>query len=85
MVFFIAEEDMKIRGFGDISGYQQSGLKNFKIADPVHHENLFKMAEENIKDVEKDEKNFIKYDFLLKLFDKAYKINQIKNREITQG
>ena len=43
------------------------------------------MAEENIKDVEKDEKNFIKYDFLLKLFDKADIINQIKNREITQG
>ena len=30
--FFIAEEDLKLRGFGDLVGYQQSGLKNFKFA-----------------------------------------------------
>ena len=29
--FFIAEEDMKLRGFGDILGFQQSGIKDFKI------------------------------------------------------
>ena len=29
--FFIADEDLKLRGFGDIAGYQQSGMKNFKI------------------------------------------------------
>ena len=27
---FIAEEDMKMRGFGDIIGYQQSGDKFLK-------------------------------------------------------
>ena len=75
--FFIAEEDMKLRGFGDILGYQQSGIKNFKLADPVHHEDLFKIAEENIKDIEHDESNFKKYNFLLKLFDKADIVNQI--------
>ena len=68
---------MKLRGFGDILGYQQSGLKNFKLADPVHHENLFKIAEENLKFIELDENNFMKYDFLLKLFDKADIINEI--------
>ena len=31
---------MKLRGFGDVLGYQQSGLKDFKIADPIHHEAL---------------------------------------------
>jgi len=75
--FFIAEEDMKLRGFGDILGYQQSGIKDFKLADPVLHEDLFKIAEQNIKDIENDEINFKKYDFLLKLFDKADIINQI--------
>ena len=25
--FFIAEEDLKLRGFGDLIGYQQSGIK----------------------------------------------------------
>ena len=75
--FFIAEEDMKLRGFGDILGYQQSGIKDFRLADPVLHEDLFKIAEQNIKDIEHDENNFKKYDFLLKLFDKADIINQI--------
>ena len=30
--FFIAEEDMRLRGYGDIIGFQQSGIKYFKIA-----------------------------------------------------
>ena len=75
--FFIADEDMKLRGFGDVLGYQQSGIKDFKLADPIHHEDLFKIAEENIKDIERDESNFKKYNFLLKLFDKADIVNQI--------
>ena len=75
--FFIAEEDMKLRGFGDVLGYQQSGIKDFKLADPIHHEDLFKIAEKNIKDIEHDESNFKKYNFLLKLFDKADIVNQI--------
>jgi len=75
--FFIAEEDMKLRGFGDVLGYQQSGMKDFKIADPIQHEDLFKLAEENIKNIESNENNFKNYNFLLKLFDKANIINQI--------
>ena len=75
--FFIAEEDMKLRGFGDVLGYQQSGIKNFKLADPIQHDDLFKIAEKNIKDIETNEENFKRYDFLLKLFDKADIINQI--------
>jgi len=75
--FLIAEEDMKLRGFGDVLGYQQSGIKDFKLADPVHHEDLFKLAEQNIKNIEHNENNFQKYDYLLKLFDKVDLINQI--------
>ena len=75
--FFIAEKDMKIRGFGDVLGYQQSGIKDFRLADPIHHEDLFKIAEDNIKDIERNENNFKKYDFLIKLFDKADIINKI--------
>ncbi len=80
--FYIAEEDMKLRGFGDVLGYQQSGIKDFKLADPVHHMDLFKIAEENIKDIERDENNFKRYDFLLKLFDKADIVNQINIEKI---
>ena len=82
--FFIAEEDMKLRGFGDVLGYQQSGVKDFKLADPVQHEDLFSIAKKNIKDIEHDENSFKKYDFLLKLFDKADIINQINLEKTNQ-
>ena len=83
--FFIAEEDMKLRGFGDVLGYQQSGVKNFKLADPIQHEDLFKIAEGNIKYIEGSEKNFKKYNFLLKLFDKADIINEINSEKTIPG
>jgi len=79
--FFIADEDMKLRGFGDILGFRQSGIKDFKIADPVIHQKLFKIAEDDIKKIEKDEINFKKYNFLIKLFDKAEIITN-SNKEI---
>ena len=73
--FFIAEEDMKLRGFGDIVGFQQSGLKNFRFADPVMHEDLFLQAENYINKIDliNNEKKFT---FLLNLFDKAEILNQ---------
>ena len=73
--FFIAEEDMRLRGFGDIIGYQQSGIKNFRFADPVIHQDLFLLAEKYIKSMNINV-NDGKYSFLLKLFDKAEIINQ---------
>ena len=73
--FYIADEDMKLRGFGDLIGYQQSGEKNFKFADPVIHEDLFNLAENYIKNLDFNE-NESKFTFLLKLFDRAEIINQ---------
>ncbi len=72
--FYIAEEDLKLRGFGDLTGYQQSGLKSFRFADPFIHQDLFKLAEKYIFEIEKNV-NQSKYSFLLKLFDKAEIIN----------
>ena len=72
--FFIAEEDLKLRGFGDLIGFQQSGDKNFKFADPIVHEDLFKLAENLIFKIG-DNINQKKYSFLLKLFDKAEILN----------
>ena len=77
--FQIAEEDLKLRGFGDVLGYQQSGIKDFKIADPIHHESLFELAELNIREIEHSEQNFNRYDLLLKLHDKADIINEINS------
>ncbi len=75
--FEIAEKDMSLRGFGDILGFQQSGIKNFKFADPIHHKDLFFLAEENIKKIEGE--NFKKYENLLKLYDRAEIIHEIGN------
>ena len=72
--FFIAEEDLKLRGFGDLIGYQQSGIKNFRFADPIHHKDLFEVADRFVKNIS-NEINQKKYSFLLKLFDKAEIIN----------
>jgi len=72
--FYIAEEDLKLRGFGDLIGYQQSGVKNFRFADPVVHEDLFKLAEKYVLSNEINI-NQDKYSFLLKLFDRAEIIN----------
>tara|TARA_B110000444_G_C18659175_1_gene509894 strand:- start:79 stop:894 length:816 start_codon:yes stop_codon:yes gene_type:complete len=69
--FYIAEEDMKLRGYGDVIGFKQSGIKLFKIADPVHHEDLFKLAEKNINELSEAQLNQPKYNFLLRLFDKV--------------
>ena len=74
--FYIAEEDMRLRGYGDIIGFKQSGIKLFKIADPVHHEKLFKLDEKNINKLNDVELNSSKYKFLLKLFDKVDLTNQ---------
>ncbi len=72
--FFISEEDLKLRGFGDLTGFQQSGIKNFRFADPIIHEDLFKLAEKYLKNKENifDQK---KINFLMKLFDRAEIIN----------
>ena len=75
--FVIAEKDMGLRGYGDILGFQQSGIKNFKFADPIHHKDLFFLAEKSIKMIESE--NFKKYENLLKLFDRAEIIHEIGN------
>ena len=68
---------MQLRGFGDLLGFKQSGLKNFKLADPVHNEDLFILAEKEIKRIEHEEKNLIKYKQLIKLYDRAEVINDL--------
>ena len=75
--FVISEEDMKLRGFGDILGFKQSGIKIFKLADPVHNEDLFKLAEIEIKEIENNNISLNKYKTLMKLYDQADVINDI--------
>ena len=77
--FKIAEEDMKLRGFGDMLGYKQSGIKEFKLADPVQHEDIFRLVEKEVKKIETSDQTINKYQPLLKLYDQANIINEIEN------
>ena len=75
--FFISEEDMKLRGFGDILGFKQSGIKNFKLADPVQNSDLFMLAEKEMKRIENSNEDISKFKPLVKLYDRADIINDI--------
>ncbi len=75
--FVISEEDMKLRGYGDLLGFKQSGIKNFRLADPILNEDLFLLAEAEVKKLEMKGDNFSKYNKLLKLYDRASIINEI--------
>jgi ATP-dependent DNA helicase RecG len=75
--FEISEEDMKLRGFGDLLGFKQSGVKNFRLADPVHNEDLFILADKEVREIENQNLNIKRYKPLLKLYDQADIINDI--------
>ncbi len=73
--FYIADQDMKLRGYGDILGFKQSGIKHFRLADPVLHEDLFNVAENYIQKIQHHFNTTKTYQNLLKIFDKAEIIN----------
>ncbi|MEI7670364.1 MAG: helicase-related protein, partial [Pseudomonadota bacterium] len=47
--FLIAEEDLKLRGSGDILGTLQSGMQNFHFADIASHYELMNIAHNDVK------------------------------------
>ena len=69
--FKISEEDMKLRGYGDLLGFKQSGLQNFRLADPVLNEDIFLLAEKELKRIENKNQNLNNYNTLLRLYDRA--------------
>ena len=75
--FIVSEEDMKMRGFGDVLGFKQSGIKNFKLADPIHNADLFLLAEKEMRRIENLNESIAKFKPLIKLYDRADIINDI--------
>ena len=75
--FFISEEDLKLRGYGDLLGFQQSGQKTFRLADPIINKDLFLLAENEIKNIEKENAKLSKYKPLIKLYDKANIVDEL--------
>ena len=62
---------MKLRGYGDLLGFKQSGLQNFRLADPVLNEDIFLLAEKELKRIENKNQNLNNYNTLLRLYDRA--------------
>lgn len=52
--FFIAGEDLKLRGPGDMFGFRQSGLMDFQIGDLYEDSDLLKLAGDCAKKYEKN-------------------------------
>ena len=80
--FNIAEEDLKLRGFGEILGTRQSGYQLFKIIDPLKDtllmENAFDYAKnlfENRKKLKKEEKD--KINLFLKIYNQSSTLKYI--------
>lgn len=71
--FFIAEEDLKMRGSGELVGTKQSGFPEFKIADLVFDSDLLKIAHKNAELILHQDQSLQtpqsqKYQYLLQLF-----------------
>lgn len=71
--FYIAEEDLKMRGSGELLGTRQSGVPEFKLADMNNDGDLLKIAHKNAQVILNENPDLQgptkKYRDLLKLFD----------------
>jgi ATP-dependent DNA helicase RecG len=47
--FRIAEEDLRLRGAGEVLGTRQSGLPEFRLADLAAHEDLLAAANDDAR------------------------------------
>ena len=75
--FYISEQDLKLRGFGDIIGYKQSGQKDFIVADPMFHSHLFELAKQETDFYTEANLPIEKFNVLLKFFKKDKILNII--------
>lgn len=82
--FFIAEEDLKIRGSGELLGTKQSGFPEFRIADLSIDSNLLKIAHSQAKIILDNSNNLendkaLAYRNLLQIFGYDQCLKNIKS------
>ena len=58
--FKIAEEDLRLRGPGDMMGTQQSGMLNFKLVDLIKDNNILIFARREAENLLQDDQNLEK-------------------------
>ncbi len=71
--FFIAEEDLKLRGSGELLGTRQSGFPEFRIADLGSDNDLLKISHQQVSLILNNDPQLLskdnnKYRYLMKLF-----------------
>lgn len=63
--FFIAEQDLKIRGSGEIFGFRQHGEENLILSNPIDDIDILKIAhresQELLKSNKKEDIKILKY------------------------
>jgi ATP-dependent DNA helicase RecG len=82
--FRIAEEDMRLRGVGDMLGTKQTGMPDFILADLAHHLPLLRTAHEDVKlvlsrDPELTSERGLALRLLLQLYEYDAAIAQLKS------
>ena len=74
--FAIAEEDMRLRGPGELTGNRQSGLPNFAYLNIINDYKIFLVARDDAKEIMKDSTNK-HYQWIIKKAEREIAINPI--------
>ena len=80
--FKISEKDLEIRGPGEFFGTRQHGLPELKVANIFKHIKILKLAQEEAKNILKNDKNLSKNENILLKKEIIEKFSDI-NKEIS--
>ncbi len=74
--FVIAEQDMKMRGPGELAGFKQSGMPNFSFLNVINDYKIFVCARDDAKQIMKN-RNKNEYKHILKIAEKEVNISPV--------
>jgi ATP-dependent DNA helicase RecG len=82
--FVIADEDFRLRGGGDLLGTRQSGLPGYRMADPVEHDDLLRIAAKDAevliaRDPKLESERGRAMRLLLRLFDRGQAVRTLQS------
>ena len=80
--FKISEKDLEIRGPGEFFGTRQHGLPELKVANIFKHIKILKLAQEEARNILKNDKNLSKNENILLKKEIIEKFSDI-NKEIS--